>query len=303
MITVGGKILILGGEGPTGQELYEDAVVELDSSKLVFPEERRNTLQTPQFQNSYPPRTSHSLYDPNPGNREGISEPPQVTRAHSDYRHVQRSGTLREMSPRVATHSEHVPMPPTPTYYNPIQRQGTLSRATATYGHGTKPYFINTTIPTSRSDMAPSPVLRSTIPIDEQSTVPVPHVDISGHDEDLDSLQQRYIFDGQWSSDYIPRSELDDFLLLNFIRQHSSSETAQRLKLVVLDQCPHDYLTHFACGEGKAASDGIEYQRYIDGGSNGEVHQVRSVKVFQLMSTDVLQENESSKRLKRKLNI
>ena len=310
MIAIGDKIVILGGEGPTG--IYEDVVVELDTSRLVFPPERRNTLRTPRNRSVYPDRKFHSLKDRNWDDwddSEDFRERPQVKRAISD-----RSNT-RHPPARGATLTVSIPrgrkVPPNTTYTTPIskpykpQRQGTQTQTTdGYYEEYYDPSHEEPVIQTPLRDHEPSsepsiesPVLRLTNsnPVENRG-LPETFVNITGDGADLDTFQLKYKFDdGQWPGEYIPRSEGDDFELLNFIQQHFTSATAQKLKLVVLEKPPHDYLTHYARGDGNTGSDDIEYQRYIDRGSNGEVHQVaNSSSCFLLTLVDVLQENEPS---------
>lgn len=307
MIAIGDKIVILGGEGPTG--VYEDVVVELDTSRLVFPPERRNTLRSPRNRSVYPVRKFHSK-DRNWDDwddSEDVRERPQVTRASSDRsttRHPPApGGTLTVSIPRGPAYSEKVH--PNTTYTTPIfspdkpQRQQTPTRAEH-YDSSHQEPILQTPLRDHEPSSEPSiesPVLRLTNSNPEETRgLPETFVNITGDGADLDTFQLKYKFDdGQWPGQYIPRSEGDDFELLNFIQQHFTSATAQKLKLVVLEKPPHDYLTHYARGDGNTGSDDIEYQRYIDRGSNGEVHQVaNSSSCFLLTLVDVLQENEPS---------
>jgi hypothetical protein len=279
MISVGEKILVLGGEGPGGNDLYEDAVVELDTSKLLFPPERRKSLQAPRIQTRH--SRTHSLGEHNTG---GMSDPPQVTRATSEHvsAQVRHHGPvqLSDASPTpilpVGTHSDHV-------VSNEMPQRPTCRESATTPSRAVSTHYIDTTIPpihkrTRSVEFMPTATIYPASPLHPLYVLEPAVSFTQSDDEDLESFEQKYRFDdGQWPSDYISGSHLDDFELLDFIRQQSASDAAQKLKLVVLEpeEVPHDALTHFARGEGNAAIDGIEYQRFIDGGSNGEVHQVR----------------------------
>jgi hypothetical protein len=267
MITVGEKLLILGGQGPTGPDTYEDAIVELDTSKLVFPPEMRIPLETPRIQSGHLQRT-HSLYESNTGDRKGIPEPSQVARAASAHLSAQKryslqqsdtsqvTGVARAMYRRNAMRSNHIG--------NQRQRARTRTRA------------AETTIQTRRDDGSPSEIVPSPLlPTASASTQPSGvrelYVENTRDVKGSDLLKQKYSLDDEV---YIPRPEGNDLELLNFI---STSEVTKTLKLVVLEPRRRGSVTDHVCGVGDAAKDGmIEYQRPLNEGGNGAVHLVTS---------------------------